>query len=183
VADDTIICPCCAARFTLDVAVSDVDARFCLQQAYVVPGALGPLVIRYLRLFTTKGRALRWSKHRRLVEELLPMFLHQVVERNGQQLPCSQLLWHEALSSLTERSDKLKLPLTTHGYLLEIAMSLAEQAAAKAEEDHEKSKRIGQVKAREFTPSGVSPAAPDSEETRARAKKDFDAFMGSFGKA
>ena len=97
------------------------------------------------------------------------MLQGQVVERNGLSRACPLPLWQQALERMIEHraAGKLDLPLKTHGYLLEIAFSLAEKAAATAEREIEEQRRSGHHRR-----SSTAPAAIDQHEKYLRLVTD-----------
>lgn len=133
------ICPCCYAVVSLDALVSDDDARALIALVAELPPAVGRAYVRYLGLFRHSTRAVSWSKLRRLTEELVPLIRAEQVRRDGRTLPAPHALWAEALDDLVGRRGRpgFRLPLSTHGYLLEMVVGLADplaEAEAKATE-------------------------------------------------
>lgn len=139
-------CPDCSAEFSLASALGVDAGRSALLAALAMPAPLGKLLARYLGLFRAAGRALSFDRVERLLNELEPMLSNQTVVRDGRTLPCSLAVWQRALELVLEHRDngKLRLPLKTHGYLLEIAVGLADSVEAKAERQVEAERRTGQ---------------------------------------
>jgi len=138
-----VTCPACGACYDLDAAVSDADARrFMDLIAGLHPQVARPL-IQYLALFRPEKTGMRWSRMLTLAKELEPMIREARVSRNGTCYVVPLDSWAETLQYLADRPPGLKLPLKTHGYLLEILAGRAEKVAAKAEAEHEQRRRRG----------------------------------------
>ena len=137
-------CPACNAGFSLEAALAVDAGRSALVAALQMP-ALGGMLVQYLGMFRAAGRALAFARVENLLAELKPMLDQQVVVRNGNTRRCPHAFWQQALERMVEQRDsgKLQLPLKTHGYLLEIAFALAEQAGAKEEKAVEEQRRRG----------------------------------------
>lgn len=138
-------CPSCSASFALEAALAVDAARSALVRAMAMPAPLGPLLAQYLGLFRSKGRALAFDRVERLLAELEPLLTAETVERNGNERRCPLATWQQALELVMEHrdSDKLRLPLKSHGYLFEIAYSMADQLGAIAERQQEQDRRKG----------------------------------------
>jgi len=119
--------------------------RSALLAALAMPAPLAQLVSQYLGMFRAAGRALAFHRVERLLSDLEPMLTGGIVTRDGHDRPCSLAVWQEAFEEVIAARDnrKLRLPLKSHGYLLEIACTLAEQAGAKAEREREEQRRQG----------------------------------------
>lgn len=140
-----IKCPACHAEFALEAALAVDAARSALVAALAMPAAISALVPPYLALFRSAGRVLSFSRVEALLVELLPMLKSETVTRNGTTRHCPISTWQLALTAVLEHRDsgRLRTPLKTHGYLLEVAYSLAESAAARAENQVEQQRRRG----------------------------------------
>lgn len=140
-----IKCPGCHAEFALEAALAADAARSALVAALAMPSAISALVPPYLALFRSAGRALSFARVEALLVELLPMLQSETVMRNGTTRRCPIATWQQALTAVLEHRDsgKLRTPLKTHGYLLEVAYSLADSAAAQTEQQVEQQRRRG----------------------------------------
>jgi hypothetical protein len=138
-------CPACNAVFSLDVAFAIDAGREAVLAALKMPAPLALLFAKYLGMFRASGRALSFDRMERLMSELVPMFEKSVVTRNGLSRPCALAFWQQGIEKMIElrETDKLQLPLKTHGYLLEIVFGLADQAGAKQEKVQETQRRSG----------------------------------------
>lgn len=152
-----IKCPSCNAQFPLEAAVAFDAARSALNTALHMPAPLGGLIAQYLGLFRASGRALAFDRADRLMAELLPLLRDQQVTRNGLVRSCPLALWQQALERMLEHraAGKLDLPLKSHGYLLEIALGLAEKAEAEAERNAEERRRTGTHRSEPKAPTAL----------------------------
>jgi hypothetical protein len=173
-------CPSCGAAFSVDVALSDAQARQAVAKALEAPAGLGKPLLAYFRLFEPASRRMSWSKFLRLLDELLPMLSAEQVTRDGNTRDCAHATWAQALQHMVEQRARLSLPLSTHGYLLEVASGLAERAGAAAERETEAQRK--KRKAAEHAQTGVSPAMELTDELRTRAQKDFERDMAHLTK-
>lgn len=140
---DKLTCPACGALFSLDAAANDAAAR---QFAALVAGLdaqVGAALIPYLALFRPEKTALRWSRALALAEDLVPQIKSARVARGGIVRAAPREAWVEAMQHLAARPKGLRLPLKTHGYLLEVIVGAAEKSAAAAERATEAARRRG----------------------------------------
>lgn len=135
-----LICPACAARFSIEAALTDEAARTAVAAALKMPAPLGDLTLRYLALFRPHKRALSWDRAAKLLTELLAPIQAAQVERHGRAWAAPLELWRQALEQMLERRDALQLPLKSHGYLFEIVAALAIKNAGAQEHKAEAQK-------------------------------------------
>ncbi|MCK5772021.1 hypothetical protein [Algiphilus sp.] len=122
---------------SLDAFTSDADAREVAQLCARLPHQVGPLALRYLGLFRPRQRALAWSRARKLLTELVEFVEAGGVERHGRFWPAPPEVWASAMQQMLDNREKLRLPLSGHGYLAEIVTGSADKAEAKAEREEE----------------------------------------------
>ena len=129
-------CPCCGATSSLDVLVTQEDARTALAAVFKISRPLGPALERYLALFRPIVRELTMAKVATLVGELLPFVESGRIPRKGRDWPVQIADWVQAIELMLQARDagKLALPLTSHNYLFEVLCSLAERAERNQEE-------------------------------------------------
>ena len=141
-----VTCPSCCASFSLDVALQMDASRGALLRALHMPAPLAGLWAQYLGMFRSKGRVLAHDRADKLMAELVPMLDAGTVVRNGNTRNAAIDVWRGALEQMVElrNTDRLQLPLKSHGYLLEIVFAAAERGAAKAEQAVEVSRQKGQ---------------------------------------
>ena len=117
-----IKCPNCGAVHSLDSLINDADASAVLRAVLEMDAELGKAGIRYVGLFRPAKSQLSWSRTAKLLNELLPMMKAQTAERDGVSSPAPAEAWLHGFNETVNARDqgRLKLPLKSHGYLLEI---------------------------------------------------------------
>ena len=117
-----IKCPNCGAVHSLDSLINDADASAVLRAVLEMDAELGKAAIRYVGLFRPAKSQLSWSRTAKLLNELLPMMKAQTAERDGVSSPAPAEAWLHGFNETVNARDqgRLKLPLKSHGYLLEI---------------------------------------------------------------
>lgn len=117
-----IKCPNCGAVHSLDSLINDADASAVLRAVLEMDVEMGKAAIRYVGLFRPAKSQLSWSRTAKLLNELLPMMKAQTVERDGVSSPAPAEAWIHGFNETVNARDqgRLKLPLKSHGYLLEI---------------------------------------------------------------
>lgn len=121
-----IRCRSCGAVASLDALVDDEAAAEALKLAFGL-SPLGPLLTRYLGLFRPGKNVLTWPRVAALLGELLPAIQSGRVERDGKVTDAPQEAWAVALEKVVAARDagSLKVPLRSHGYLLEVVITEA----------------------------------------------------------
>lgn len=175
------LCPCCFALVSLDAMVSDDEARALLAMVAEWPALVGRAYVRYLGLFRHASRAVSWGKLRRLTAELAVQVREEKVVRDGRTLPAPHLIWAEAMEELTERRGRpgFRLPLTGHGYLLEVVMGKAEPLAEAQSRLEEKARIAQEQRLRQER----RPAAAGDESPRGPVPQGFKELAGKLGLA
>ena len=168
-------CPVCHARFAIEAALTDPEARRFI--AAVLESPVDPsLVLRYLGCFRPQKRVLGWRRATRLAEELVEAMRAGRIRRRGRDWPAPPELWTEALTTTIARRDEgaLDLPFRDHAYLFEVVMRASGKAEAAEERRIETMRRDrgsrghGEAKsALAAALSGVEAAEPSHEERRA----------------
>lgn len=169
-----LTCPCCAARFSIEATLMDEAARRSVATALALPSGLGEALLRYVSLFRPAKRSLSWDRAAKLLEELLAYIRAGHIERHRVRYSLTEAIWAEALAQLLGRREKLNLPLTTHGYLMEILIDLA----SRAQERKEASSRPLHAS---HLPAGVTRGVrsmSDIVEAEMREKWDHDLGIG-----
>lgn len=140
----TVPCPECGSVINILQAIEDKEGRRWVDMIMNLPAPIHTPLYRYLRLFKPAKQALRYSRMCTLTAELVEPIQNARVERNNQLNVAPLELWIEALTELVEDPPKsLRLPLKSHGYLLEMLASRAEKTAAKVERTREEERRRG----------------------------------------
>ena len=117
-----IKCPNCGAVHSLDTLINDAEASAVLKAVLEMDAELGKAAIRYIGLFRPAKSQLSWARTAKLLNELLPMIKAQEAARDGVCFPAPAEAWIHGFNETVNARDqgRLKLPLKSHGYLLEI---------------------------------------------------------------
>ena len=117
-----IKCPNCGAVHSLDTLINDAEASAVLKAVLEMDVELGKAAIRYIGLFRPAKSQLSWARTAKLLNELLPMIKAQEAARDGVCFPAPTEAWIHGFNETVNARDqgRLKLPLKSHGYLLEI---------------------------------------------------------------
>lgn len=117
-----IKCPNCGAVHSLDSLINDADASAVLKAVLEMDAEMGKAAIRYIGLFRPAKSQLSWARTAKLLNELLPMIKAQEAARDGVCFPAPTEAWIHSFNETVNARDqgRLKLPLKSHGYLLEI---------------------------------------------------------------
>ena len=117
-----IKCPNCGAVHSLDSLINDADASSVLRAVLEMDTEMGKAAIRYVGLFRPAKSQLSWSRTAKLLNELMPMIKAQEAVRDGVSSPAPAEAWLHGFNETVNARDqgRLKLPLKSHGYLLEI---------------------------------------------------------------
>ena len=117
-----IKCPNCGAVHSLDSLINDADASSVLRAVLEMDAEMGKAAIRYVGLFRPAKSQLSWARTAKLLNELMPMIKAQEVVRDGVSSPAPAEAWIHGFNETVNARDqgRLKLPLKSHGYLLEI---------------------------------------------------------------
>ncbi len=136
-----VTCPCCAGRFSIEAAFTDEAARTAVAAALQFPAPLGELLLRYIALFRPARRALSWDRAARLLHDLLQPISAGRVQRDGRWYQAPVEAWRRALEQMLDQRDRLRLPLKSHGYLIEIVIGVVDQVGAETERQREEGMR------------------------------------------
>lgn len=117
-----IKCPNCGAVHSLDTLINDAEASAVLKAVLEMDVELGKAAIRYIGLFRPAKSQLAWARTAKLLNELMPMIKAQEAVRDGVSSPAPAEAWLHGFNETVNARDqgRLKLPLKSHGYLLEI---------------------------------------------------------------
>lgn len=117
-----IKCPNCGAVHSLDALINDAEASAVLKAVLEMDAELGKATIRYIGLFRPAKSQLSWARTAKLLNELLPMIKAQEAVRDGVCFHAPAEAWIHGFNETVNARDqgRLKLPLKSHGYLLEI---------------------------------------------------------------
>ena len=117
-----IKCPNCGAVHSLDSLINDADASSVLRAVLEMDAEMGKAAIRYVGLFRPAKSQLSWARTAKLLNELMPMIKAQEAVRDGVSSPAPAEAWLHGFNETVNarHQGRLKLPLKSHGYLLEI---------------------------------------------------------------
>lgn len=113
-------CNACGAIHSLDALIANKAASKTINAALLISGNLGEALIRYLGLFRPAKSSLTFERVATLLQELTPMIHAQQIKRDGTTFPAPPEAWIYAINTILSRRQTLKLPMKSHGYLLEI---------------------------------------------------------------
>ena len=115
-------CPCCGAENSLDALLAHEEARQSLWAVAQIGGPMSTGLVRYLGLFRPEKSALSQARMATLMAELLPMVQAGHIQRDGKTYAAPPAAWAHAFSEVLAARDagRLKTPLKSHGYLLEV---------------------------------------------------------------
>ena len=138
-----ITCPCCNAKYALEAALSDADARRAVIAAGRLPGSVGELVLQYVGLFRPAKSALSWRRVARLTGEVLELIDAGAVRRKGRDWPAGISDFRTALETVLSQRQSLTLPLKGHGYLEEVLVGVVHKREGQAEQATEVRRQRG----------------------------------------
>lgn len=116
-------CSACGTVHSLDALVANQAASDALNAALLVNGELGKALIGYLGLFRPVKTSLTFERVATILNELSPMITAGKIQRDGREFPAPAESWIYAINQMLASRQTLKLPMKSHGYLLEIIAS------------------------------------------------------------
>lgn len=136
-------CPSCGAEISLDALLTNEAARQSIARLAEISLPFGALTVRYIALFRPAKRRLSIERMVALIDELLPDVQRQAINRRGRDWDAPIEAWRAGMETVLAARDKgtLTTPLTSHGYLYEVLMGLAEKIEARQEADQEAARR------------------------------------------
>lgn len=146
-------CSACGALHSLDALITNQAASEALNAALMVSGELGEALICYLGLFRPAKSSLTFDRVATLLGELTPMIQAGKIKRDGVECAAPVEAWIYAINQMMANRQALKLPMKSHGYLLEIIAS--------------------------HKPVGTSMVVQNSEQNRPLASNKMNAIKGA----
>lgn len=136
-------CPSCHAEMSLEALLESESARQAVARLAVISLPFGALVLRYVALFRPAKRRLSIERMVALIEELLPDIERGRIERKGRDWAAPRDTWQAAIDTVLAARDKgtLTPPLTSHGYLYEVILGMADKHEAQLEREREQQAR------------------------------------------
>ncbi|TNG91335.1 hypothetical protein FHQ28_08605 [Pasteurellaceae bacterium USgator11] len=139
-------CSACGALHSLDSLIANQSASEAVNAALLVSGELGEALIRYLGLFRPLKSSLTFERVATLLNELTPMIQQGKVSRDGREHDAPVQVWVHAINQMLASRTMLKLPMKSHGYLLEIIVSYRPKETTITLYDSAKNKPLTQSK-------------------------------------
>ncbi|WP_310460437.1 hypothetical protein [Sphaerotilus sp.] len=136
-------CPACSAEMDLDVLLAAEEGRHTLARLITLGTPMGAWTLRYIGLFRPEKRALSMSRTLKLLGEIWPDIERQAITRKGRDWAAPAAHWQAAIEQLLQTRDRggLTLPMSSHGYLYEILVGIADKAEGQAERTREADRR------------------------------------------
>jgi hypothetical protein len=136
-------CPACHAEMDLDVLLAHEESRHVLAQLVTLALPLGRLLLAYVGLFRPGKRALSMSRTLAILAEVIADIQRGHITRKGRDWTTTQAQWQAAIEQVLAARDKgtLTPPLTGHGYLHEVLLTMVDKAEAAAEKEREADRR------------------------------------------
>ncbi|KIP19207.1 hypothetical protein KY49_3316 [Burkholderia sp. MSHR3999] len=169
-------CPNCRAVMSLDVLLADDAPREALNaivDAHPAGETFIKPLLRYISLFAPSKSQMSHSRIAALISELAPMIRAAQIERNGRTWPCPIDYWRLGFEHMLAQRDlgRIKLPLKSHGYLLEVLAGFSDKAESRAETHLERQRQghagLGTPEAR-TSPAAAVPAVVAAAESGSR---------------
>lgn len=159
-------CPACSAEMDLDVLLAAEEGRQTLARLIAMGTPMGAWTLRYIGLFRPAKRALSMARTLKLLEELWPDIQRQAITRKGREWAAPPAAWQAAIEQLLQTRDRggLTLPMTSHGYLYEILVGLADKAESQAERTAEADRREPARSAAPIAAMAAARQAPAAED-------------------
>lgn len=132
-------CSACGAVHSLDALVANEAASQALNAALLINGELGRALIGYLGLFRPAKSSLTFERVATILNELSPMITAGKIQRDGLEFSAPPEVWIYGINQMLASRQTLKLPMKSHGYLLEIIASYKPVSTAVVVSDYGKS--------------------------------------------
>lgn len=168
-----LTCPVCFARFSLEAALNDEDARKALGRLAAFGGESLRLVVAYVGLFRPPKHALAWARAGRLIAEVVDIIESGTIRRRGRPWALTRAQFAEALEVVIERRNagRLDLPLKSHAYWFEVCVGIADKAEGATEREREEARRTGRRDGAERPAGGGRDYAAEYEALREEARR------------
>lgn len=138
-----IVCPECQTAFPISAGFFDADGKKLGIALASAEPALGRAIVQYLALHKPEKTVLRLAKAAKLAEEVIALAAAPEVRRGGVARPNRFGYWVQAIEQMVDGRAKLRLPLSGHGYLTEVAFGVADSVDAATERQRETDARVG----------------------------------------
>ncbi|MDP1980501.1 MAG: hypothetical protein Q8K39_22885 [Undibacterium sp.] len=165
------------------------DAMVALINAHAEGRKLLRPMLAYIGLFAPVKTAMRYERVASLASDLVHMISPATIERNGRLWAAPADYWRQGFEEVVNRAhgnNGLRLPLNSHGYLLEVIAGYATKVEAQAETRTEQ-QRAGHAGAGSHRTQSTTVGLPASiqaitEQPRsampAEARQQLNQFLG-----
>lgn len=139
-------CSACGAIHSLDALVANEAASQALNAALLVNGELGRALIGYLGLFRPAKSSLTFERVATILNELSPMIISGKIQRDGREFSAPPEVWIYGINQMLASRQTLKLPMKSHGYLLEIIAGFKPASTAVVLQSSEQNRTLASSK-------------------------------------
>lgn len=139
-------CSACGAIHSLDALVANEAASQALNAALLVNGELGRALIGYLGLFRPAKSSLTFERVATILNELSPMIISGKIQRDGREFSAPPEVWIYGINQMLASRQTLKLPMKSHGYLLEIISGFKPASTAVVLQSSEQNRTLASSK-------------------------------------
>jgi hypothetical protein len=167
-----VCCPVCDTEFPVEAGFAEADGKRLAAVLAGLDGVLGRTLLGYLRLWKPAKTQLRVAKAVKIAQEVAALVDTGEVRRGGIGRPATSIMWAAGIEQMLGSRDKLRLPLTSHGYLIEVVFGMADRVDAAQERSQEQNLRKGDR--REAPP----PAAASKLQSELEAIDQFERLGG-----
>lgn len=161
----TFDCPVCRNPLSWDVVFAHQgvrDAMLALVNAHAEGKKLLRPMLAYIGLFAPTKTAMRYERVASLANELVDLITPATITRGGRIWPAPADYWRQGFEEVVQRAHSntgLRLPLNSHGYLLEVVTGYANKQEAQAEKHNEK-QRAGHAGTGSYRPQSTTVGVP-----------------------
>lgn len=161
----TFDCPVCRNPLTWDVVFAHQgvrDAMIALVNAHSEGRKLLRPMLSYIGLFAPAKSAMRYERVASLANELVDMIAPATIKRGGRVWPAPLDYWRQGLEEVVNRAHGnagLRLPLSSHGYLLEVVTRYANKQETQTE-NHTEKQRAGHAGTGSHRPKSTTVGVP-----------------------
>lgn len=139
----TFDCPVCRNPLSWDVVFAHQgvrDTMLALVNVHAEGRKLLRPMLAYIGLFAPAKTAMRYERVASLANELVALIAPATIQRGGRIWPAPADYWRQGFEDVVQRAHSntgLRLPLNSHGYLLEVITGYASKTEAQAETRNE----------------------------------------------
>lgn len=124
-----ICCPICGAELSIELLFAHAQDHRAFTHLAMLSIPVGARVLAYIGLFAPAKNRLTLARKVKLLEQLLPDLQRQAITHNGRDWEVPLKAWALAIDGVLSHRDggKLRLPLTSHGYLYAVLAGMADK--------------------------------------------------------